>query len=95
MLCNIDEKLVNNERSYRCLKSGNIKGETESTIVATQDQAFSTNYFKNKILRKETDSKYQLCKHHETIDHLTSECSVLAKNECLMRHRKVCAHLHY
>ena len=26
-----------------------IKGETESTIVAAQDQAISTNYFKNKI----------------------------------------------
>ena len=37
------------EQSYRWLKSGDIKGETESTIVAAQDQAISTNYFKNKI----------------------------------------------
>ena len=29
------------------LNSGDIKGETESTIVAVQDQAVSTNYFKN------------------------------------------------
>jgi hypothetical protein len=27
------------EQLYRWLKSGNIKGETESTIVAAQDQA--------------------------------------------------------
>ena len=27
----------------------NNKGETESTIVAAQDQAISANYFKNKI----------------------------------------------
>ena len=40
--CNIDEKLVDIEQSYRWLKSGNIKGETESTIVAAQDQAIST-----------------------------------------------------
>ena len=27
------------EQSYHWLKSGNIKGETESTIVVAQDQA--------------------------------------------------------
>ena len=35
----------NIEQSYRWLKFGDIKGETESTIVAAQDQAISTNYF--------------------------------------------------
>ena len=30
-----------------------------------------------------------------TTDHLTSGCPILAKNEYLMRHDKVCAHLHY
>jgi hypothetical protein len=37
-----------------------------------------------------------LCKQHEeTVDHLTSGCPILAKNEYLMRHDKVCTHLHY
>ena len=67
---NLDEKLVEIEQSYFCLKSGDIKGETESTIVAAQDQAISTNYFKNKILKEETESKCRLCKQYEeTIDH--------------------------
>ena len=58
------------EQSYRWLKSGDIKGETESTIVAAQDQAISTNNFKTKILKEEIESKCQLCKQHEeTIDH--------------------------
>jgi len=93
---NLHEKLVDIEQSYRWLKSGNIKGETESIIVAAQDQAISTNYFKNKILKEETESKCRLCKQHEeTIDHLTSGCPILAKNEYLMRHDKVCTHLHY
>jgi len=39
---------VDNEQSYPWLKPGDIKGETESTIVAAQDQAISTNYFKKK-----------------------------------------------
>jgi hypothetical protein len=68
----------------------------ESTIVAAQDQAISSNYIKNEILKEETDSKCWLCKQHEgTIDHLTSGCSILVKDEYLMRHDSVCAHLHY
>ena len=69
---------------------------TEGTGVAAQDQAISKNYFKNKMLKEETESKYRLCKQHEqTTDHLTSGCPILAKNEYLMRHDKVCTHLHY
>jgi hypothetical protein len=51
----LDEKLVDKEQSYRWLKFGDIKGETESTIVAAQDQAISTNYFKRKILKVDAD----------------------------------------
>ena len=53
---------MDTEQSYPWLKCGDIKGKTESTIVAAQDQA---NDFKNKILKDETDSKCQLCKQHE------------------------------
>ena len=86
---NLDEKLVDHEPTYRWLKSGDINGETESTILAAQDQAISTNYFKNKILKQEIESISRLCKQHEgTVDHLTSGCPILAKNEYLMRHDK-------
>jgi len=89
---NLDEKLVDIEQSYGWLKSGDIKGETESTIVAAQDQAVSTNHLK-KNLKEEFESKCRLCKQHEeTIDRLTSGCPILAKNEYLMRHDKVCTH---
>jgi len=64
--------------------------------VAAQDQAISTNYFENKILKEEIESKCWLCKQHEeTVDLLTLGCPILAKNEYLMRHDKVCTHLHY
>ena len=43
---NLDEKLVDIEQSYHWLKSGDIKGEIESTVVSAQDQAISTDYFK-------------------------------------------------
>jgi hypothetical protein len=32
---------------------------------------------------------------HLPIDHLTSGCHILAKNEYVIRHDKVCTHLHY
>ena len=92
---NLDEKLVDTEESYHWLKSGDIKGETESTIVAAQDQAINRNYFKNKIFKEEIENKCLCKQHEENIEHLTSGCPILAKNEYLMRHDKVCTHLHY
>ena len=59
---NLDEMLVDIEQSYRWLNSGDIKGETESTIVAAQDQANGTSYFKNKILKEEIERNCRLCK---------------------------------
>jgi len=49
------KEMVENEQSYGWLKFGDIKGETESKTVTAQDQAISTNYSKNKILKGETD----------------------------------------
>jgi hypothetical protein len=73
-----------------------MKGETESTIVAAQDQAVSANSFKSNILKEEISSKCRLCKQHEEIiDHLTSGFPILAKIEYLTRHHRVGAHLHY
>jgi hypothetical protein len=92
----LDEQLVDIEQSYFWLKSCDIKGETERIIIAAQDHAISTKYFKNKTLKEEIESKCRLCKQHEeNIDYLTSGCPILAKNEYLMRHDKFCTHLHH
>ena len=73
----LDGKLVDTEQSHRWLKSVDINGETESTVGTAQDQAISTNYFKNKMSKEEIESKCRLCKQREeTIDHLTSGCSI-------------------
>ena len=64
--------------------------------MTAQDQAISTDYFKNKILKEEIDSKCWLCKPYEkTFDHLTLGCCILVKNEYLKSHGSVCAHFHY
>ena len=46
---NLHDKMVDNEQSYRRLKFGDIKGETESTTVVAQDEAISTNCFKDNL----------------------------------------------
>jgi hypothetical protein len=45
-LRSLDDVLADKEQTYWQLKFGDIKGETESLIVAAQDQALGTNYFK-------------------------------------------------
>jgi hypothetical protein len=64
--------------------------------MEAQKQVISTNYFKKKILKQETESRCRLCKEYEEIiDHLISGCPTLAKNEYIIRQDKVCTHLHY
>jgi hypothetical protein len=38
--------------------------------VAAEDQAFNTDYFKNRMWEEEVDSNCWLYKQHHTIDHL-------------------------
>jgi hypothetical protein len=60
---------VDKEQSYRWLKCGDIKRETESTVVTAEDQELSTNCFKKTIMKEESESKCRLCKEYkETID---------------------------
>ena len=77
---NIDRQLISEEDTFLWLSKGDLKAETESEIVAAQDQALRTKYYATKILNTETDSKCRLCQQFdETIDHTISACPILAK----------------
>ena len=77
---NIDRQLIGEEDTFLWLSKGDLKAETESEIVAAQDQALQTKYNATKILNTETDSKCRLCQQFdETIDHVISACPILAK----------------
>jgi hypothetical protein len=79
---NIDRQLVNEEDTFLWLTKGDLKAETESEIVAAQDQALKTKYFATKVLKTEADSKCRLChQFDETIDHIISACPILAKEQ--------------
>ena len=93
---NLDRQLISEEDTFLWLSKGDLKAETESEIVAAQDQALNTKYYATKILHTETDSKCRLCQQlDETIDHIISACPILAKEQYVKRHDKVCAQIHF
>ena len=68
-------------KTFLWLSKGDLKAETESEIVAAQDQALNTKYYATKILYTEMDIKCRLCQQlHETIDNI-SACPILAKEQ--------------
>ena len=58
---NTDRRLISEEDTFLLLSKGDLKAETESEIVAAQDQALNTKYYATKILHTMTDSKCRLC----------------------------------
>jgi len=93
---NIDRQLIGEEDTFLWLSKGDLKAETESEIVAAQDQALQTKYYATKILNTETDSKCRLCQQFdETIDHIISAYPIMAKEQYIKRHDRVCAQLHF
>ena len=59
-----------------------MKKETESLIVAAQNQSRRTNLVKAKIDKSQIDSLLRMCrKVDESIDDIVSGCSKLAQKE--------------
>jgi hypothetical protein len=93
---NMDRQLIGEEDTFRWLSKGDLKAETESEIVAAQNQALNTKYHATKIPHRETDNKCRLCQQlDETIDYIISACSILAKEQYVKRHDKVSAQTHF
>jgi hypothetical protein len=93
---NLDRQLISEEDTFLWLSKGDLEAETESEIVAAQDQALNTKYYTTKTLHTETDSKCRLCqKHDETIAHIISACPVLAKEQYVKGHDRVSAQTHF
>ena len=70
---NIDRQFISEEDTFLWLSKGDQNAETESEIVAAQNQALQTKYYATKMLNTETDSKCGLCQQFdETIDHIIS-----------------------
>jgi hypothetical protein len=93
---NMDRQLPSEEDTFLWLSKGDLKAETESEIVAAQDRALNRKYYGTEILHTETDSKWKLCQQlDDTIDHITSACPILAKEQYVKRSDKASAQIHF
>ena len=78
------------------LRKGNLKRETESLLIAAQDNAIRTNHIKARIDKTQQNSKCKLCSDRdETINHIISECSKVAQKEYKARHDWVGKVIHW
>ena len=73
-----------------------MKKETESLIVAAQNQSIRTNLVKAKIDKSQKDTLCRLCKKaDESIDHVVIGCSKLARKQYKRSHDKVGKIVHW
>ena len=78
---------VRSDQCWAWLQIGDLKRETESLIVAAQNQSIRTNLLKSKIDKSQGDSLCRVSKKvDESIDHVVSGCSKLAQKEYKRRH---------
>ena len=89
-------KELKSEESWTWLRKGMLKRETESLIMAAQEQALNTNSIKRNIYKLDVPDKCRLCgERKETVTHIVSACEVIANKEYKRRHDKVCLNLHW
>ena len=75
-------KNISHEKTWTWLRKGNFKRETESLLIAEQNNAIRTNHIKTKIDKTQQNSQCMLCGNRdETTNHIISECSKLAQKE--------------
>ena len=80
-------KEVRSDHFWAWLQNGDLKRETESLIVAAQNQSIRTNLVKAKIDKSQGNSLCSMCrKVDESIGHIVSGCSELAQKEYKRRH---------
>ena len=92
----VENSNISKDHSHMWLKRGKMKPETEALITAAQDQALRTHHYEKCILKTTQDDRCRLCRSQsETLDHIVSGCSVLAKHEYSERHNRVCSYLHW
>ena len=63
----VSEKDVDHQMTNQLLRSGGLKSETEGFIIAAQDQAIKTNYYRRKILNDGTDPMCRMCILRKTV----------------------------
>jgi hypothetical protein len=92
----MDKPSIDSDVSYNWLKKGLLNAETESNILAIQDQCIRTRNYEKHILKLDVEDRCRCCHGPpETVHHLLSACPELAPREYLYRHDQVCKYVHW
>ena len=71
---------ISDEKTWTCLRKGNLKRETDSLLSAAQNNTIRTNHIKARIDKTQQNTRYRLCNDRdETINHIISEFSKYAQ----------------
>jgi NADH:ubiquinone oxidoreductase subunit F (NADH-binding) len=75
------------------LLRGVLKAETESDVIATQDQALQKKYHATKILQTETCSKCRPCQQcDEAVDHIYQHAQYWQETGCALHFTLTCVY---
>ena len=87
---NMDRQCISEEYMFVWLSRGDLKGQTETEIIAAKDQTLQTKYHATKILQ--TDSKCRPSKQFdETVEYIISACAIFPKEQYINRYDCVCS----
>ena len=90
------ECLTDGDESNQWFKDGHMKKETESLLMAAQEQSLRTRKIVHDIDHRTIDPKCRMCgEKYETVEHLVSACPKLAQTEYKARHDKVASIVHW
>ena len=93
------KRLINNishDKTWTWLRKVNFKRETESLLIAAQNNAIRTNHIKARIDKTKENSKCGLYgDRDETIHHIISQCSKLEQKEYKTRYDWVGKVIHW
>ena len=92
----VNSDVVDTQNSFNWLRR-HLHSETESTVLAVQDQVIATRVIEAKVMHKFIPSL--MCRvcgtAEETIVHLLAACPILATTAYLHRHNLVAAVIHW
>ena len=74
---------ISHEKTWTSLRKENLKRETESLLIAAQNNAIRTNYIKARIDKTQQNSKCRLCgDRYESIEMKIRNEKRLRLNQC-------------
>ena len=73
---------ISHKKTWTLLRKGKFKRETESFLIAAQNNAIRINHIKARIDKTQKKSKCRLCDDwEESINHMIRECSKLGQKD--------------